>query len=131
MSFKCKFKELRHSKKVSQKELSLEFNVTQTTISKWETGERTPNYETLSKIANYFQVTIDYLLADEAEEKSTKIELLESKELSELTLALMIKNLLSTKDVHTKELALEILKDIVQLSIPKLEALNKLIKTMK
>ncbi len=55
-------KELREEKKLSQIQFAKEFNVSQTTISGWETGYREPDFNTLIEIAKYFGVTTDYLL---------------------------------------------------------------------
>lgn len=54
--------ELRMLKKLSQKELGELFNVSQHTISRWENGEREPDFATLCKLADFFDVTIDYLI---------------------------------------------------------------------
>ena len=45
--------------------MSEEFGVTNQTISLWETGQREPDFDTLVKIAKYFNVTTDYLLGIE------------------------------------------------------------------
>lgn len=57
-----RLKELRQNKKISQLKLSLDLNMNQNTISRYETGEREADYKTLIKIADYFNVSIDYLL---------------------------------------------------------------------
>lgn len=57
-----RLKELRKKKNVSQLKLSIDLNVNQNTISRYETGEREAGYEMLIKLADYFNVSIDYLL---------------------------------------------------------------------
>ena len=59
---KFRLKELRKGKKISQLKLALDLNMNQNTISRYENMEREADYETLIKIADYFQVSIDYLL---------------------------------------------------------------------
>ncbi|MBO5046867.1 MAG: helix-turn-helix transcriptional regulator [Clostridia bacterium] len=54
--------ELRKSRKISQIKLAMDLNMNQNTISRYETGEREADYATLIKIADYFHVSIDYLL---------------------------------------------------------------------
>ena len=54
--------ELRKKANISQASLAKKFKVTQHTVSRWETGDREPDNETLSKLADFFDVTIDYLL---------------------------------------------------------------------
>ena len=58
-------KMLRKQKKLLQKELADIFNVDQTTVSKWEVGKAIPDYGTLQKLADYFNVSVDYLLGRE------------------------------------------------------------------
>ena len=57
-----RLKELRKEKRISQLKLSLDLNRTQNTISRYENLEREADYKTLIKIADYFNVSIDYLL---------------------------------------------------------------------
>jgi len=57
-----KLKELRERKNVSQLRLALELQINQNSISRYENGERQADYQTLIKIADYFNVSIDYLL---------------------------------------------------------------------
>lgn len=57
-----RLKELRKSKGISQLKLAMDLNANQNTISRYETGEREPGIGELIKIADYFNVSIDYLL---------------------------------------------------------------------
>lgn len=57
-----KLKEIRKSKKISQKEFAEHMNVAQNTVSRWETGERLMDSDTLVKAADFFNVSVDYLL---------------------------------------------------------------------
>ena len=57
-----RLKEIRKSKKISQLKLSIELNMSQNTISRYETGDREPGINELIKIADYFNVSVDYLL---------------------------------------------------------------------
>ena len=57
-----KLKELRKSRNISQLKLAMELNMNQSTISRYETGEREAGYAELIAIADYFNVSIDYLL---------------------------------------------------------------------
>ena len=58
---KFKLKELRKERKISQLKLALDLNMNQNSISRYETGEREADYETLIKFADYFGVSLDYL----------------------------------------------------------------------
>ena len=57
-----RLKELRENKRLNQAGLALKLSVSQSTISAYEIGERTPDLETLIAIANLFNVSIDYLV---------------------------------------------------------------------
>ena len=57
-----RLKELRLSKGISQVRLSIELGLNQNSVSRYENGERQADYNTLIKIADYFNVSIDYLL---------------------------------------------------------------------
>ncbi len=57
-----RLKELRKKKGMSQLRLATELNTTQNTISRYETGEREPGIDELIKIAEYFNVSVDYLI---------------------------------------------------------------------
>jgi transcriptional regulator with XRE-family HTH domain len=57
-----KLKELRKSRNISQLKLAMELNMNQNTISRYETGEREAGYAELIALADYFNVSIDYLL---------------------------------------------------------------------
>ena len=57
-----RLKKLRYQKKVSQAALAGELGFSQQAVGKWETGVATPDPDTLRNIAQYFNVTVDYLL---------------------------------------------------------------------
>ena len=57
-----RLKEIRKSKGISQLKMAMDLNTNQNTISRYETGEREPGLNELIKIADYFNVSIDYLL---------------------------------------------------------------------
>jgi transcriptional regulator with XRE-family HTH domain len=56
-----RLKELREQRRLNQEGLALKLNVSQSTISAYEIGERVPDLETLIAIANFFNVSLDYL----------------------------------------------------------------------
>lgn len=57
-----RLKELRKAKHLSQIRLAMDLNLSQNSISRYETMEREAGYETLILIADYFHVSLDYLL---------------------------------------------------------------------
>lgn len=54
--------ELRKEKGLTQEELAKALNISRSALSLYEIGKRDPDTETLKKIAEYFNVSIDYLL---------------------------------------------------------------------
>ncbi len=64
-----RLKKLRKMRKISQLKLALDLNMNQNSISRYENCEREADYETLIKFADYFNVTLDYLLG-RTDEKS-------------------------------------------------------------
>ena len=57
-----RLKELRKKKRISQLKLALDLNINQNSISRYENMEREADYATLIKFADYFDVSLDYLL---------------------------------------------------------------------
>ena len=57
-----RLKELRQAAKLNQIEAAKLFGVAQSTLSGWETGKTQIDYDNLIKIADYYKVTLDYLL---------------------------------------------------------------------
>lgn len=62
------FEQLLQKHNVTPYKVSKDTGVTQTALSNWKSGKSTPTTKTLQKIADYFNVTIDYLMT--GEEKS-------------------------------------------------------------
>lgn len=74
MRFCDKLKECRKQKKLSQQALADILNVSQSTVGNWESGSREPDFNTLKVIAEFFGVTIDYLLCREVVEGAYSYE---------------------------------------------------------
>ena len=62
MSFGNRLKELRITKRMTQQQLGDAIHVSKVSISGYENNNRTPDTETLQALADYFEVTTDYLL---------------------------------------------------------------------
>ena len=54
---------LRKEKNISQEELANALDVSRQTISKWETGESTPDFNKICPLCDYFGITSDELLS--------------------------------------------------------------------
>ena len=63
--FSERLKELREEKNLTQKELADKVLVSQAAIARWEEGKRSPNLDALILIANFFDVSLDYLVGRE------------------------------------------------------------------
>ena len=57
-----KLKELRKSQNLTLKELALRLEISYQALSNYENSNRQPDYETLIKFADFFNVSVDYLL---------------------------------------------------------------------
>ena len=60
--FPQRLKELRKSRRVSQRALAAALGVTQQAVGKWEMGRSTPDPATIARIADFFGASADYLL---------------------------------------------------------------------
>ena len=57
-----KLKELRKSQNLTLKELALRLEISYQALSNYENSNRQPDYETLIRFADFFNVSVDYLL---------------------------------------------------------------------
>lgn len=61
-NFSFRLRELRLSRGLSQKQLAMEINSAERTIQSYELNARTPSIEICITLANYFDVSLDYLV---------------------------------------------------------------------
>lgn len=78
--------QLRKDKNLSQSDLAKIFSVNQNTISRWEKGERSPDPDQLKTIAQYFGVSVDYLIGNEEPKKKIPKDLKKLLDEEEITL---------------------------------------------
>ena len=57
-----RIKELRRQQHITQLKMAMDLHMSQNTISRYENGEREPGVVELIRIADYFHVSIDYLV---------------------------------------------------------------------
>lgn len=57
-----RIRELRKARRITQLKMALDLDMSQNTISRYESGEREPGITELIRIADYFRVSIDYLV---------------------------------------------------------------------
>ena len=63
--FGKKLSDLRKQKGLSQEQLACDLNISQSSISNYESGATNPDTDILKRISDYFQVPISYLFSDE------------------------------------------------------------------
>ena len=68
-TFGERLKELRNSKKLTQQQLADIFYLNKSSISRYEKNGQMPENEILQKLADFFEVSIDYLLCRTDEKK--------------------------------------------------------------
>ena len=60
--FSKRLKQLRKQQNLTQTELANLLNLSHGAIAMWETDKRQPDNDTLVRLANFFNVSVDYLL---------------------------------------------------------------------
>ena len=60
-------KSLRKERKMTQESLARVFHISQTSVSKYETGEAVPDLETVVKMADFFGVSFDEFVGREGD----------------------------------------------------------------
>ena len=69
--FQINLKKMREDKKLSHAKFAKEIGVSQSTVGMWESGKNKPEFSTLLKIADYFDVGVDVLTGKGTEEKKS------------------------------------------------------------
>ncbi|WP_406242060.1 helix-turn-helix domain-containing protein [Tissierella carlieri] len=106
-----RIKTLRNERNLLQKDLAEQLNLSQQTISLYESEKRQPDYQILQSIADFFNVSVDYLLG--------RTDIKDS-------------SILSVKEDETKfDIHNEIADEIEKLSPESQEELKKLIELYK
>ncbi len=80
--FAKRITDLRENRNLLQKDIAKIFEVEQATVSNWEKGKRVPDSDMLIKIANFFDVSIDFLLGNDKKTKKyseTEEEIIEKE----------------------------------------------------
>ena len=68
INMEFRLKELRKKKGISQLKLAIDLHMNQNNVSRYENMEREADYKTLIAFADYFNVSIDYLLGRTGDE---------------------------------------------------------------
>ena len=116
---------LRKNMQLYQKDVASHLGIDRTTYVKYETGASQPDGATLAKLADYFGVTVDYLLGREAPQKEKPTD---NGELDEDMLK--ISELVSSLDESRLDAALEIAQKISALDDDEVKAILAVIRSM-
>lgn len=101
-------RELRVVSGLTQKEFSDILGVSQQAVSKWENNTAEPDIQTLIKIAQYFEVSVDELLGLDSQKAIKKPEPKEKDSvIKDNTIAFTLKMLRKEKHLTQKQLAIE------------------------
>ncbi|MDA2518995.1 helix-turn-helix transcriptional regulator [Bacillus cereus] len=65
---------LRKERKLRQEDMAKQLGIARTTYAMYEQGNREPDYNTLIKLATFFEVSIDYLLGTAEMRQVTDIQ---------------------------------------------------------
>lgn len=76
-----KLKILRKEKKVTQSELADILGIARTTYANYEQGTREPDNTTLNKLADFFEVSTDYLLGRDVPKWATSDDIIDLEEI--------------------------------------------------
>src|SRR5690554_4840510 len=118
MSFGKKLRSLREEKRLSQVELSKKLNVTSQALSQYELGKRIPDAEMIIRIADFFDVSVDYLL-DRTNERIT-VDNIKAILASDSAFARALDKLTTRKELQelfkiTKDLSRERVEQIIRI----------------
>lgn len=77
MEFNINLKNLRIAQNLYQKDIAKKLNISTDTYGAWERGNNEPSIDIIKKLANLFNVSIDYLLGNEEEDGRIIVQELE------------------------------------------------------
>lgn len=105
-----RLKKLRKEKKLTQLEFAKAIGVAESTMSLYENNKRQPDYVTLSKLADYYNVSVDYLLG---RVNNPGIKIISKEDLPE-ELAKYVDYIEILKEVDMSDISPEGLKKLIQ-----------------
>lgn len=105
-----RIKELRKDHSLTQQQFAAILNLNDSTISLYESGKREPEFHTLMKIADNFNVTVDWLLG-RTDNKS--IAIVENEHVPKDLLNVGVDYLKLTKEMYDKNIPPEDIRKII------------------
>lgn len=98
MHFSERIKELREHNEYTQKQMAEKLGIATVTYVKYERAENEPNYNTLLKLSDIFNVSVDYILGRSNERDIQVYELNETIKYMEKAISILIKDFPDYKD---------------------------------
>ncbi|MBZ9633022.1 MULTISPECIES: helix-turn-helix domain-containing protein [Clostridium] len=98
MVFGKRLKELRNEHKLTQQEFSNTLHINRSTIAGYESENKQPDYDTLQKFADFFNVSVDYILGRVDIRSITPVEDAGKEDLSDLRRIERARNNMPLKD---------------------------------
>lgn len=127
------FEQLLQKYGVTPYKVSKDTGVTQTALSNWKSGRSTPTTKTLQKIADYFGVTIDYLMtgSQESLQKNTSLSAKDERDISK-KLDKIMEDMINQEDgplyYEGKEIdseSLDLMRETMENALRQLKLINK------
>lgn len=88
------FMQLMKSRKLSAYKVSKDTGITQATLSRWKNGRVSPSLETLQTLADYFDVSLDYLTGNTTDEIISKKEIPADKDSEDMDIAVELEEMM-------------------------------------
>jgi len=115
-----RLKQLRHEKGVYQKDVAKYLGITTSAYGYYEQGERQPDPNTITKLAEYYNVTTDYLLGRTNNKKESLDDEPSPQEVEEI-----FQNQVMYQGVPMTEEEKESVKEFIRLAIKTIRAKKK------
>lgn len=129
------FEQLLQKYNMTAYKVSKATGVTQTSLSNWKSGRNTPSAKTLQKIADYFGVTVDYLMTGQEDtspkEKSSDLTVRDNRDIAKDLDSIMAK--LSSKEdgpvsyngENLSDESMDLFKEELEIALKRLKLINK------
>src|SRR5690606_26511069 len=125
MKYGDRLKRLRESKKLSQQQLADKLNINRSTYARYELNKTQHDYETLQKLAEFYNVSIDYILTGDDTKITEKDERDIAKRMKKIKEDLTTNGGLSFYGEPLSEEAKESLLEAVEYAVRTAQRINK------
>lgn len=108
------FKDLCNKKDVSPSRACLDMGLSRSLGAKWKNTGANPSYEVLTKIADYFDVSVDYLLGNKQKEKASSLDEKKPEDLTFDDFTYAMHNESGNLSAEDKEILLNLARDLAK-----------------